>query len=77
MSQPKNVTTLRKTIDRLDGEILALLSKRGEQVLRIGALKHKHHAPVRVPEREMEVLNRLKRLNRGPYPDHALEALLS
>jgi chorismate mutase/prephenate dehydratase len=63
---------LREQIDRLDEQLLKLLNDRGRLVENIGALKGKSGQSVFVPSREQSLLQRLKRLNRGPLPDDAV-----
>ncbi len=65
----------RKRIDTLDANILTLLSSRAKEVKAIGACKAGAGAPIRVPEREFQLLARLRRLNKGPYPHAAIEAI--
>jgi chorismate mutase/prephenate dehydratase len=57
---------LRAHIDELDAEILALLNERAKFVMKIGAIKQKEHSEVVVPQREIELLDRLTLLNQGP-----------
>ena len=60
---------LRRNIDQLDAQILELLNERAKCVLKIGAIKQREKTQVLVLEREIEVLNRLKKLNRGPMTE--------
>ena len=57
---------LRKHIDELDAELLALLNERAKCVMKIGAIKQKEKVDVVVPHREIELLDRLTSLNQGP-----------
>jgi len=57
---------LRKRIDELDAELLALLNERAKCVMKIGAIKQKENTEVLVPQREIELLDRLSSLNQGP-----------
>ena len=57
---------LRGRINELDAELLALLNERAKCVMKIGAIKQKENTKVLVPQREIELLNRLKLLNQGP-----------
>lgn len=67
--------TFRRQIDRLDEQIVELLSKRAEVVVKIGKAKHLDGGPIYVPEREHAVLNRITELNRGPLHDDSLRAI--
>ncbi len=66
---------LREKIDKLDDEILKLLNERMKIVKKVGELKNKTHAPIYRPEREIEILERLKSKNTGPLSDSAIEAI--
>ncbi len=66
---------LREQIDSIDDQILDLLNERMEVVKRVGELKNSTGAPIYRPEREMEILKRLKSKNRGPLPSSAIEAI--
>ena len=57
---------LRGRIDELDAELLALLNERAKCVMKIGAIKQKEKTEVLVPQREIELLDRLTSLNQGP-----------
>ena len=57
---------LRERIDELDAELLALLNERAKCVMKIGASKQKEKTEVLVPQREIELLDRLTSLNQGP-----------
>jgi chorismate mutase/prephenate dehydratase len=63
---------LRKRIDTLDEEIVRLLNQRTEAVLEIGRLKAEANASYYAPHREQAIINRLRAMNRGPFPNTAL-----
>ena len=65
----------RSRIDDLDSQILDLLNQRAEAALRIGELKRQKGAEYFVPEREFEILARLQRLSRGPFPAEGIPAV--
>ena len=58
------IDKLRREIDALDDELLALVNKRAGLAKRIGELKG--GAPAYRPERESEILGRIARTNSGP-----------
>ena len=60
---------LREHIDELDAELLALLNERAKCVMKIGAIKQKEKTEVFVPQREIELLDRLTSLNQGPMTE--------
>jgi chorismate mutase/prephenate dehydratase len=66
---------LRKKIDEIDGEILDALNRRAEVVLEIAKIKRGTNARFHVPDREKEVIERLKERNKGPFPNDALKTI--
>jgi len=50
----------RKEIDKIDDEIVDLLNKRGEIVLKIGKIKKLHNLEIKQPNREFEILGRIQ-----------------
>jgi len=70
------INDLRKKIDEIDLRILELLNKRAGVVLEIKKAKDSTHIEnIYSPKREREIINRLMRLNRGPFPNEALKLL--
>ncbi len=65
----------RETIDRLDRELIALLSDRARAAQAIGAAKAKSGEPIFVPHREQEVFKKVCGINDGPLSDHTLRAI--
>jgi chorismate mutase/prephenate dehydratase len=68
---------LRKEIDKVDDEVLELLNRRMEFVKEIGALKHSSGAAIYRPEREKEILDRLKKRKSGFLKKSAIDAIYS
>ncbi len=66
---------LRKNIDALDAKIVGLLNERALISKRIGAEKLKNNQQVYAPDREKQVLTRIKSLNPGAVPNEALQAV--
>jgi chorismate mutase / prephenate dehydratase len=64
---------LRDHIDRLDQSLLKLLNERGHLVESVGKLKEKNSQAVFVPSREKNLLQRLKRINKGPLSNQAIQ----
>ena len=60
---------LRSRIDELDSELLKLLNERAKYVIKIGKIKQKEKKGVLVPLRERELLDRLRKVNKGPMTD--------
>lgn len=63
---------LRKAIDALDDQILPLLNRRAELAMEIGRIKKQVGAPLHVPSRERDVINRLVSRNTGPMTATAI-----
>ncbi len=66
---------IRKTIDKLDAEIVGLLNRRAGMILKVGALKNKLGKSVYAPSREKEVLGRIASANKGPLDNDSLKAI--
>lgn len=66
---------LRKEINKLDREIVELLNRRAEVVVKIGEIKAVDGTPVYAPDRERGVLDRIREASKGPLPDKALMAI--
>lgn len=63
---PPELPALRQRIDELDRELLALLNRRAELALQVGAVKKREGSVVFRPEREAQVIDGLKAANPGP-----------
>ena len=70
-----DLTHLRKKIDALDAKIVGLLNDRAAITLSIGHEKIKNKKPIYAPDREQDVLKRIKNLNSGPIKNEAVEAI--
>lgn len=73
MSDEAKLLPHRAAIDDIDAQILQLLNRRAEHAHAIGALKGT--GAVYRPEREAQVLRRIKSLNTGPLPDEGVARL--
>ena len=71
----KSMEKLRGRIDDLDEKILDLLNRRANIAIEIGEIKKASQSELRAPGREIEVLDRILRLNKGPFPNEALRAV--
>lgn len=71
----KDILRLRRKIDHLDQQILKFLSERGRQVVEIGKIKRAQGSNFHVPERESKLLAALKKTNRGPFSNEAIETI--
>jgi len=70
-----DLSHLRKKIDGLDAKIIELLNDRAAITLSIGQEKIKNKKPIYAPDREQDVLKRIKALNAGPIKNDAVEAI--
>ena len=69
---------LRAKIDRVDKELLRLLSERAELVHEVGEIKRKEGLEIFAPDREEKLLRKLTELNRknkGRLPEKSLRAI--
>ena len=66
---------LREQIDAIDEQLLGLLNRRAEVALEVGKVKSKKRKNFHAPRREQEVLERLEKLNKGPFPTDALRSV--
>lgn len=66
---------LRARIDSFDQQIVDLLNERARVVVEIGHIKQRWNEPIYAPDREKMVLEKVRKLNRGPLPDRCLEAV--
>ncbi|AGF46980.1 prephenate dehydratase [Candidatus Kinetoplastibacterium desouzaii TCC079E] len=66
---------LRNLIDELDRKILETLNRRSEIVVEIGKIKHSVNLDDSVikPERESQIIEKLQRINTGPFQTSAIE----
>src|SRR5881398_1169146 len=75
MLRKASIPVLRQQIDRIDDQLLRLLSRRAELALAIAEQKARSNSEVYAPAREKGVLERLVRANRGPLPVHLVRAI--
>ena len=68
---------LRKQIDRIDRQLLALLNRRAHAALRVGRLKRKQNLPVFDGLREERMMRQLTCTNPGPLPPAATHRIFS
>jgi len=74
-SAKSSLDELRLQIDQIDGKIVEMLNERARIVVHIGRLKQQQNQPIYAPDREKAVLEKIRRLNRGPLPDRCLDAV--
>ncbi len=66
---------LRARVDDIDRQLIALISERGRLAAEIGRLKAAAGTPAYAPDREKEILERLRAANPGPFPNEVLLAI--
>jgi chorismate mutase len=71
----QRIGALRDEIDRLDEQLVQLLSRRAGCALGIGKLKTALGMQVYQPSREQAVLQHVRGLNEGPLDDDAIARL--
>lgn len=70
-----NLGQIRSEIDKIDNQLLALLEDRMKLVHEVGKLKHQTGGSIYRPEREKEILTRLKTNHKGFLSGAAIEAI--
>jgi chorismate mutase-like protein len=65
----------RRRIDEIDRKLVELLNERSKCAIEIGKIKHDLNLRVYDPEREREILQRIKETNGGPLDDEGLQRL--
>ncbi len=65
----------RKELDRINQKLLTLLNRRLRITLEIGKVKKEMGKKIHDPEREREILDRLKRKNKGPLKKEDLRRI--
>ena len=65
----------RRKIDEIDDKLVELFNERSKCAIEIGKIKHVENLRVYNPEREREILRRIKEANPGPLDDEGLQRL--
>jgi len=66
---------IRRQIDEIDSQIVALLKERLQCAKKIGEIKARENRATWDPQREREVLGRLQALNNGEFPEEPLASI--
>lgn len=77
-TEPRDLATLRKEIDGVDSQLIALLNQRSCLVKEVGHRKALEGTPVYAPHREQAVLAKVLEMNAsqgGPTPPSTIEAI--
>ena len=76
MGLPMELNSARKQIDQIDEQIVALINRRAQLALDIGAAKNAASRATYAPDREHEVLENVKAAGRGgPLADRQITAI--
>lgn len=70
-----NLDDIRKEIDRIDRQLLALLNERADLVHEVGVLKKRDGLQIYAPEREEALLRKLVAVNEGRLPEKSIRAI--
>lgn len=65
----------RRKIDEIDRKLVELLNERSKCAIEIGKIKRAQNLRVHDPEREQEILQRIKETNSGPLDSPGLQRL--
>jgi chorismate mutase-like protein len=65
----------RRRIDEIDGQLLELFNERTRCVIEVGKIKKEQNVRIYDPEREREILRRMKEQNLGPLDEEGLQRL--
>ena len=66
---------LREELQRINLDLLELLSRRARVVEQVRTVKERDGIPAHVPEREQAMLDALVAANRGPFPEETVRRL--
>ncbi|QDU33842.1 P-protein [Poriferisphaera corsica] len=68
---------LRQQIDELDQQLIDLLNERARVVVEVGHIKNSGQTdtPIYAPDREQQVLAKIRKRNQGPLPNSCIEAI--
>ncbi|MBL8027544.1 MAG: chorismate mutase [Fibrobacteres bacterium] len=75
LSVSSKLKPLRSKIDKINTKLLDLLNKRVGVAQIIGRIKSQEGAPVSDSAREQSIIDNLKKRNRGPLDDVAVEKI--
>ncbi|MFZ9941962.1 MAG: chorismate mutase, partial [Luteolibacter sp.] len=70
-----NLDDIRRQIDAIDQELLALLNRRADLVHEVGVVKKRDGLQIYAPEREESLLRRLISMNQGRLSESSIRAI--
>jgi chorismate mutase / prephenate dehydratase len=71
----EDLVQLRDEIDLLDVEIISRIQARAKLASKIGEIKRSKGEPIYRPDREKEVYQKIKKINKGPLPDNLVTSI--
>lgn len=71
----RDLENLRAQINQIDKKIVSLLNERAKVVLEVGRVKRTNNLPSYDPQREKEILEKLKDYHKGPLPEDILREI--
>lgn len=71
----RSLDEIRGDIDRIDSQLVELLSRRVELAQEVGRVKGRDNRPYFTPERERQIFEKLERINPGPLQSRQLAAI--
>lgn len=74
-AQESELDRLRKAINGVDSRLVKLLNERAQIVERVGRFKRASGTPIYAPHRDVDVVERALRANKGPLADRTIEAV--
>jgi chorismate mutase-like protein len=72
-----NIEDWRRKIDEIDRKLVELLNERSKCAIEIGQIKRSQNLRIHDPDREREILNRIKENNTGPLDSEGLQRLFA
>jgi chorismate mutase / prephenate dehydratase len=72
---PESLEAFRAKIDQIDAQIVELLNARAQVVVEVGKYKQQANVPIYAPDREKAVMEKVRRLNKGPLSNRSMEAV--
>jgi chorismate mutase len=70
-----DIADWRRKIDEIDCKLVELLSERALAAHAIGKLKRAAGMPIYEPDRERDVFDNARKVNKGPLPDRDLQRI--
>ena len=76
-NKEKKLNNLRNEINKIDNSILDLILDRSIAVTKVGELKNSENGYIYIPEREKQIFEKLKDLNKSEIPDNSIISIFT